>query len=134
KTIDDASDFDEQPQNPYNLRAERGLSRQDVRNRFVVNSLFDVPIGEDENDKGKSQTEPNLIGKIFGHIEAAPVFTFSSGRAANILTGTDEEHSGAYPFASRPVGFGRNTFLTPRLVNVDVRIVKYVPYGEQRRL
>src|SRR5581483_9748664 len=91
KTIDDASDFDEQPQNPYNLHAERGLSRQDVRNRFVVNSLFDLPIGEDENDQGKSQTPPNLIDQVFGHIEAAPIFTFSSGRQSNILTGTDDE-------------------------------------------
>jgi outer membrane receptor protein involved in Fe transport len=134
KAIDDASDFDEQPQNPYNLRAERGLSRQEVRNRLVVNSLFDLPIGEDEKDQGKSQTQENLIGKIFGHIEAAPIFTFSSGRPANILTGTDEERSHVYPFASRPAGFGRNTLQTPRFVNVDVRVVKYIPYGEQRRL
>src|SRR5207247_1679365 len=48
KVIDDASDFDEQPQNPYNLRADRGLSRQDVRHRLVVNGLFDLLIGEDE--------------------------------------------------------------------------------------
>src|SRR5205807_1180462 len=31
KTRDDASDFDEQPQNPFDLRSERALSRQDVR-------------------------------------------------------------------------------------------------------
>src|SRR5262249_27319729 len=134
KVIDDASDFDEQPQNPYNLRVERGLSRQDVRHRFVVNSLFDLPIGEDENDRGKSRTQENLIDKVFGHIESAPIFTFSSGRPADILTGADEERSHAYPFASRPVGFGRDTLQTPRSVNIDVRIVKYIPYGEQRRL
>src|SRR5262249_12611875 len=134
KTVDDASDFDEQPQNPYNLRAERGLSRQDVRNRFVVNSLFDLPIGEDEKDQGKSQTEPNLIGKLFGHIEAAPIFTFSTGRPANVLTGGDEERSRAYPFTSRPVGFSRNTLPGPRFINIDVRIVKYIPYAERRRL
>jgi hypothetical protein len=134
KTIDDASDFDEQPQNPYNLHAEHGLSRQDLRNRFVVNSLFDLPIGEDEYDRGKSQAPETLIDKVFGHIEAAPIFTFSSGRPLNVLTGTDEERSRGYPFASRPVGFGRNTLQTPRFVNIDVRIVKYIPYGEQRRL
>jgi hypothetical protein len=110
------------------------MSRQDVRHRFVVNSLFDLPIGEDENDRGKSQTQENLIGKVFGHIEAAPIFTFSSGRPANILTGADEERSHVYPFASRPVGLGRNTLQMPRFINVDVRIVKYIPYGEQRRL
>jgi hypothetical protein len=99
KTIDDASDFDEQPQNPYNLHAERGLSRQDARNRFVVNSLFDLPIGEDENDQGKSQKQQSLIDRVFGHIEAAPIFTFSSGRPVNALTGTDEEIIHAFTLA-----------------------------------
>jgi hypothetical protein len=134
KTIDDASDFDEQPQNPYNLHAERSLSRQDVRNRFVVNALFDLPIGEDEKDRGKSQTDPDLLTKLFGHIEAAPIFTVSSGRPVNVLTGADEERSHAYPFASRPFGLGRNTGQTPGFINVDLRIVKYFPYGETRRL
>jgi len=134
KAIDDASDFDEQPENPYNLRAERALSRQDARNRFVVSSLFDLPIGEDENDRGKSKTQQDLVGKLFGHIEAAPIFTFSSGRPVNVLTGIDEERSRAYPFASRPLGLGRDTLRTPHFVNVDLRIVKYIRYGERRRL
>jgi len=134
KTIDDASDFDEQPQNPYNLRAERALSRQDVRNRLVINGLFDLPIGEEENEPGKSQTQPDLLTKVFGHIEAAPIFTFSSGRPVNVLTGTDEERSLAYPLASRPLGFGRNTLRSRRFVNMDLRVVKYLPYGERRRL
>jgi len=134
KVIDDASDFDEQPQNPYNLRAERGLSRQDIRNRFVVSSLFDLPVGEDENNPGTSQNEPDLIGRLFGHIEAAPIFTFSGGRPVNALTGIDEERSRAYPLASRPLGFGRNTFQTSPFVDMDLRIVKYIPYGGKRRL
>ena len=134
KTIDDASDFDEQPQNPYNLHAERSLSRQDMRDRFVVNALFDLPIGEDEKDRGKSRTDQGLLTKLFGHIEAAPIFTLSSGRPVNALTGGDEERSRAFPFASRPFGFGRNTARTPNFINVDLRIVKYFPYGETRRL
>ena len=134
KVIDDASDFDEQPQNPYNLRGERALSRQDVRNRLVVNGLFDLPIGEDENDRGQSQTHQDFLTKVFGRIEAAPIFTFSSGRPVNVLTGADEERSRAYPLASRPLGLGRNTLRTPRFFNVDLRIVKYFPYGERRRL
>jgi hypothetical protein len=134
KTIDDASDFDEQPQNPYNLHAERSLSRQDVRNRFVMNALFDLPIGEDEKGPGKSQADQDLLTKVFGHIETASIFTLSSGRPVNVLTGTDEERSRAYPFASRPFGFGRNTTRTPGFFNVDLRIVKFFPYGETRRL
>jgi hypothetical protein len=134
KTIDDASDFDEQPQNPYNLRAERGLSRQDIRHRFVVSSLFDLPIGDDENERGKPPKQRGLIETLFGHIEAAPIVSFNSGRPVNALTGNDEERSRAYPLASRPLGFGRNTLHTPRFINADLRVVKYIPYGERRRL
>src|SRR5262249_32138867 len=110
------------------------LSRNDVRNRIVLSSLFDLPIGEDENSLGKSHDPPNFIEGVFGHIEAAPILTLSSGRPVNVLTGTDEERSRAYPFVSRPLGLGRNSFGTPRFINVDLRVVKYVPYGERRRL
>src|SRR5205085_4083427 len=58
KTLDDASDFDEQPANPYDLRAERALSRQDERQRFVLSALFDLPFGEEE-DKGRGPEKEN---------------------------------------------------------------------------
>jgi len=52
KTFDDASDFDEQPQNPFDLRAENAVSRQHQQQRFVFNALWELPIG-DEEDKGE---------------------------------------------------------------------------------
>jgi outer membrane receptor protein involved in Fe transport len=134
KTTDDASDFDEQPQNPFDLRAERSLSRQDVRQRFVVSSLFDLPFGEEEESKGGNKGGDDLLGTILGHIEIAPIVTLSSGRPVNALTGNDEERSRAYPLASRPLGFGRNTFHTPGFINFDLRTLKYFPFGERRRL
>lgn len=130
KTIDDASDFDEQPANPYDLRMELALSRQDVRQRFVVSALFDLPF-EDEEKGAKNDSLP---GAILEHIEIAPIVTFSSGRPANALTGADEELSRASPLASRPLGFERNSLHTPRFFNVDVRALKYFPFGERRRL
>jgi len=133
KTSDDASDFDEQPQNPFDLRSERALSRQDVRHRFVVNGLFDLPFGEEE-EKGAGSQRDILIGKILGHVEIAPIVTFSSGRPVNPLTGADEEHSRAFPLASRPLGLPRNTLRTPRFINFDLRVLKYFPMGERRKL
>ena len=133
KTRDDASDFDEQPQNPFDLRAERALSRQDVRHRFVLSSLFDLPFG-DEEEKGAGSERDTLIGNIMGHIEIAPIVTVSAGRPVNPLTGADEEHSLAFSLASRPLGFGRNTLRTSRLINFDLRALKYFPMGERRRL
>jgi hypothetical protein len=44
KAIDDASDFNEQPENPYALRAERALSANDQRHRFVFSGAFDLPL------------------------------------------------------------------------------------------
>jgi hypothetical protein len=130
KTIDDASDFDEQPANPYDLRMERALSRQDVRQRFVMSTLFDLPFEDEE----KGAEKGDLLATILGHVEVAPIVTFSSGRPANALTGADEERSRAYPLASRPLGLKRNSLHTPRFFNVDLRALKYLPFGERRRL
>src|SRR5438876_2640477 len=55
KTLDDASDFDEQPQNPFSLRAENSVSRQNQQQRFVFNALWDLPIGEKEDKGGTRQ-------------------------------------------------------------------------------
>ncbi|MBI3492792.1 MAG: hypothetical protein HY047_13600 [Acidobacteria bacterium] len=48
---DTASDFEEQPPNPYMLDAERADSRYDERHRFVASALFDLPIGDEEDRK-----------------------------------------------------------------------------------
>lgn len=133
KTTDDASDFDEQPQNPFDLKAERGLSRQDVRHRFVINALYELPFG-DEEEKGAGSERDILIGKVLGHIEIAPILTISSGRPVNPLTGADEERSLAYPLASRPLSFARNSLHTGNVVNLDLRALKYFPMGEARKL
>ncbi len=135
KTRDDASDFDEQPQNPFDLRSERALSRQDVRHRFVLNGLFDLPFGdEEEKGGGAGSGRDTLIGNILGHIEIAPIVTLSSGRPVNATTGADEEHNRVFPLASRPLGFARNGLRTPRFVNFDLRVLKYFPFGERRKL
>jgi hypothetical protein len=133
KAIDDASDFNEQPANPYDLRAERSLSSQDVRHRLVISSVFELPFG-DEDEKGKTVEKDNLLKEILGNIEIAPIVTFSSGRPVNALTGTDEERSRAFPLASRPLGFARNSLRTPNFFNTDLRIVKYFPLSESAKI
>jgi hypothetical protein len=134
KTVDDASDFDEQPANPFDLRAERALSRQDVRQRFVLSALFDLPFGDDEEDKSAGEEHDSLLRAVLGHIEVAPIVTLSSGRPVNALTGADEEQGSAYPLASRPLGLRRNALRTPGFFNFDLRALKYFPFGEKRRL
>ena len=61
KTYDDASDFDEQPQNPFDLAAEHALSLQHQQQRFVFNALWELPIG-DEEDKPANQPNKDRAG------------------------------------------------------------------------
>ena len=111
KTFDDASDFDEQPQSPFDLRAERAVSNQHQQQRFAFNALWDLPIP--------------------GEIRLAPIITVGTGRPTDPLTGLDSNRSDAFPLSSRPLGFGRNSLLTQRTANVDLGVIKTVRFGER---
>jgi hypothetical protein len=131
KTFDDASDFNEQPQNPFDMRAERAVSFQHQQQRFTFNALWELPIGEVEPGK---PPKDDWVTRVFGHIEVAPIVTLDSGRPVNPLTGVDSNGSHALPLSARPLGLGRSSLRTPALAVVDLRIVKYIPFGETARL
>ena len=128
---DSASDFDEQPQNPYAPADEWADSRYDQRHRFVVSALFDLPIGDEED---RQPGRP--IGawtRAFGHIEVAPILTLGSGTPVNVVTGGDDNRSRAFPFTSRPLGLARNAARLPMSATLDLRILKYFavkPHGK----
>jgi outer membrane receptor protein involved in Fe transport len=130
KAIDDASDFDEQPNNPYFLSAERALSANDQRHRFVFSGTFDLPFGDE--DEGKKPT--GLFSKLLSNIEAAPILTIGSGRPINSLTGFDANRNGAFPLSSRPLGFGRNSLRTGTQAQLDLRVLKFFKIGEHGKL
>lgn len=130
KTLDDASDFAEQPQNPYDIPAERSLSANDQRHRFVFSGTFDLPFGDEE--EGKKPT--GILPKLFGNIETAPILTAGSGRPVNPLLGFDANHDGAFPLSSRPLGLARNALRTGNQVQLDLRILKYFLIGEHGKL
>jgi outer membrane receptor for ferrienterochelin and colicin len=134
KTFDDASDFDEQPQNPFDLRAENAVSRQHQQQRFVFNALWELPIGDEEEKGGKSEENASWLTQTFSHIEVAPILTLESGRPLNPLTGLDSNQSHAFPLAARPLGLGRNSLSTPALATMDFRVLKYYPFGGVKRL
>jgi len=135
KTFDNASDYDEQPQNPFNLHAENAVSRQHQQQRFVFNALWDLPIGDEEETSGKkSEENEGWLTQTFSHIEVAPILTVESGRPENPLTGLDSNRSHAFPLSARPLALGRNSLETPALVTVDLRVLKYFPFGGAKRL
>ena len=124
KTYDNASDFDEQPQNPFLLGPEWAVSRQQQQQRLVANALWELPIGDEEAGKPPSD---NWIVRALAHIEVAPVFSLESGRPVNPLTGVDTFATHAWPLSARPAGFGRNSVSLTWLANVDFRVLKYFP-------
>src|SRR6266849_6210038 len=134
KTFDDASDYDEQPQNPFDLRAENAISRQHQQQRFVFNALWDLPIGDEEEKRGKSEKNAGWLTETFSHIEVAPILTLESGRPVNPLTGLDSNQSHAFPLSARPLALGRNSVKTPALFTMDLRVLKYFPFGGAKRL
>src|SRR6267154_1410117 len=134
KTFDNASDYDEQPQNPFNLHAENAVSRQHQQQRFVFNALWDLPIGEEEEKPGGSKEKTGWITEAFSHIEVAPIVTLEAGRPVNPLTGLDSNRSHAFPLSARPLALGRNSLETPTLFTVDLRVLKYFPFGGAKRL
>ena len=134
KTLDDASDFDEQPQNPFDLRAERALSRQHQQHRFVFNALWELPIGDEEvAGKRQSSGSASLLSRAFGHVEVAPILTVAGGRPENPLTGLDWNRAQAFPVSGRPVGLGRDSLKSPGEATLDIRVVKLLPFGSLSR-
>jgi hypothetical protein len=130
KATDDASDFNEQPNNPYFLQGERALSANDQRHRFVFSGTFDLPFGEEEEGRKSS----GIASKVFGNIETAPILTIGSGRPINPLTGFDANRTGAFPLSSRPLGFGRNSLRTGTQAQLDLRVLKFFKVGEHGKL
>jgi len=134
RTVDDASDFNEQPQNPFLLAQENALSLQNQLQRYVFNALWELPIGDDEDKPADQKENPEWLTRTFQHIEVAPIFTAGSGQPVNPLTGLDSNLSHAFPLSSRPLGFARDTLHNPFMANMDLRVLKYFPFGESRHL
>jgi hypothetical protein len=127
KTFDDASYDTEHPQNPYAIHDERTLSLQDQRHRFTLSGLW--LIGPDLGDPADAakNANPGTIMKALTGLEFAPIVSIASGFRANPVTGLDSARQHIFPFASRPLGYSRNSLSTSVNVDVDLRILKMIP-------
>jgi hypothetical protein len=113
---DDASDFDEQPSNPANTRADWSRSRQYQAHRVVASGLFELPF----DDLGA----PKWLQTAGKNFDLAPVISMGSPRPVNALAATDLYRTGAYPITARPDGLARNPFYERGLFNIDLRATK----------
>jgi hypothetical protein len=106
-------------QEPLNLRAERGLSLQDVRSRFVLSGTYSLD----------TISNPLLRGFNF-----STIITLNSGQPYNLLTGVDLDGNGDNPPADRPNRIGRNAGRAPGFATVDLRVARSITINERVRL
>ncbi len=114
---DDGSDFDEQAQDPRNIRADWAKSRIYQLHRVAASALFEIP-----NDG--IPYVPVWLRESLERITIAPIFTFMSGRPVNSLLTFDAYRTGAYPLSARPAGVGRNPSFSPATTSFDIRVMK----------
>ncbi len=130
-------------QDSYNVRGDRGLSDFDVRHRFVINGIYELPF------HGNRLVEGWQLSTIFQTQSGNPVTFFSTNRTFNgagtlrasvtgpVQTGYSPAVNGNASFVQyiqNPSVFvnqgnafgnlGRNTIIGPGFTNLDVAVVK----------
>ncbi len=130
KSLDDASTDTEQPQNPYNLRQDYAPSLEDQRHRLTLSGLW--LIGPDLNDPqdGAANENPSRLMRLITGLEFAPILSVSSGFRDDPIVGLDSNREHIYPFALRPVGYGRNALRGSGIIDFDLRALKMIPLGK----
>jgi hypothetical protein len=123
RSIDDASNFfpsagdPNYPQNSYDFRAERGRSNFDVRHRFSVSYIYDLPFGKGRkylNDGGGWST-------LLNGWQTAGIVTAQTGRPFTVALIREFDNSGT---GFSALGFGAND--RPNLVG-DPRLPNGTP-------
>ena len=142
-------------QSQYDFRAERSRSFQDVRHRFVLSYLWELPFGRGKQVGGDVSPAWN---RLIGHWQINGIAAYQSGRAFTIASPFDQSNTGSsnirpdatgispdLPSDQRsvqrwinaaafrlPDGFafgntGRNVGTGPSLTNFDVSVFKDIP-------
>jgi hypothetical protein len=171
RSIDDTSGIRPQsydnnsgiPQNSYCINpCERGLSAFNVKNRFVVSALYDLPVG-----RGQALNVDNrFLNAILGGWQTGGILTLQSGSPGTLTIGgvdnasttrTDDrpDATGLSPYLSNPKpsryfslasyyeapagqfgNVGRESIVGPGIFNIDFELHKQfkMPYNENHSL
>ena len=149
------------PQNIRDLAAEKGLAAQDVRHRFVMSYVYELPFGRGKHF-GSEAT--GVVGQLIGGWQVNGITTFQTGQPFTALMGFDNANVGdgvdrpnqvgdptlprgqrtvthwfnTAAFVAAPFGtFGnaaRNNIIGPGLNNFDFSALKSFVLSEQKRL
>ncbi|MFB3920593.1 MAG: carboxypeptidase-like regulatory domain-containing protein [Terriglobia bacterium] len=120
KSIDTASGLNgtNQPQDNYNLNAERGLSDFDVRQRFVLSSTWALPFGA-----GRRWARDGWAAKALGDWQLANILTLQTGQPMTAvlptaLSGTQSNGTDRPDLLFDP-NWGMNQRTPERWFNID---------------
>ena len=107
KSIDNDSSFFSSdgdpnfPQDSYDLRAERGLSNFDVRQRFVASYAYDLPFG-----RGRTWlNNGGWVSRALGGWQSFGILQFQSGQPFTVSLLADDDNSNT---GIDDLGFGAN--------------------------
>jgi hypothetical protein len=114
---DDASDFDEHPLDPFDVRRDWALSRQHQSQRVAMSALFELPFED-------WKFAPGWLEEALEEVSFAPIYTIGAGRPINALLTTDTFRTGAYPLSARPFDLLRNPYRTRASMSLDLRVMK----------
>jgi hypothetical protein len=118
KTIDNGTftTFISLPQNQFDTGAERSLSNQDARHRFVANF---VASGQEKS--------------FLRQFELSGIVTLQSGRPFTMFVGFDANND-ANPVTDRIGLSGRNTYTGDGLYTTDLRLSRYFKFKERQKI
>lgn len=119
KSIDDGNftTFINLPQNQFDYKAERALSNQDVRHRFIAN--FSATTADHGSVLMKDWTFSSII-------------TAQGGRPFTLFVGFDANND-TNPVTDRVGLVRRNTYIGDKLVAWDARIARAFRFGERAK-
>jgi len=149
----------DQPQDPRNLRLDRGLSPHDVRSRFVYSYVYELPFGK---TKQFLNNAPRAVDLLLGGWQTNGVATLQTGRHFTFVNSFDVSNTGtsnpranvladptlpadqrtlqrwfntsdvALPAPYTYGDAGRNTGLGPGQVNFDMSFFKNIVLTEDK--
>jgi hypothetical protein len=142
-SIDDSSDLQTllKPLDNRNLRLDRADSLFDQRQRFVFSGMIMSPASWRSSDSGGR--------RFLADFTIAPIFEASSGRPFNILTSVDQnfdlqgsnerpsvtsDGKLVLPAPNTNASLGRNSGITHRYMDLDMRVMRSIRFGEHTRL
>lgn len=113
----------QQAEDPTKLRNERGLSLQDLRNRFNLSGIWELNYTKN---------------RFLTGFQLSTIINVESGRPYNLLAGVDVNMNGDNPPGDRPrlggVPIARDSGLTPGFINVDLRLTRSFSFKEHYQL